>query len=282
MISTFGGDLAPAATDYPLFVPVSCVYQTGRSYNYDGERRYIETMQPYTIPYGQDFTIDLNPYKVNENGQYTGGSIVIAKDFTYRVKKVYGIGLNGTFRPTADNVYCFTPNSALRSGKIHVTLEITTKDGQRTYNGKTLDDVDLVLELQQTHETKKNILERTTYTFDHELTNGDARDFYKTKYAGAVSVTTDNKNSTQNSNTDIWLTPAEINNKQVMEVRGKLYFPENGKYRIYLRGRGSCALYISTDNQTYTLGAYVDKTINPSSPNFTVDKAGTYVLLYLR
>ncbi len=277
LIEKYSGKLNLAANDYPLFVPVSCVYQTGRTYDYDRQHRQIQTMQPYVIPYGQDFTIDLNPYTLNKDGQYTGGSIVIAKDFTYRVKKVYGLGLNGTLQQTGENIYRFLPNGVLRSGKIYVTLEIMTKDGQRTYNGKPLEDVDLILELQQTHETKKNVLERTIYTFDHDVTDYDARTLYQTQYAGATNVTIiDNTNVAQNSNTDIWLSADQINKRQVMEIRGKLYLPEAGKYRVYLRGRGSCALFVSLDNVHYELGAYVDSTINPESPNFIVNNQSTY------
>lgn len=277
LVKSFGRTTSPTATDYPLFVPVSCVYQTGRSYNYDGQRRYFETMQPYTIPYGQEFTLDLNPYTTNKDGQYVSGSVVIAKDFTYRVKRVYGLGLNGTLQAVGDNLYRFVPNGILRSGKIYVTLEILTKDGQHTYNGKTLDDVDLVLEFQQTHETKKNVLERTIYSFKNDLTaeHYDARYYHDTNYAGASEVTVvDNTNAAQNSNTDIWLSGEQVGKNQIMEVRGKIYFPENGKYRIYLRGRGSCALYLSFNNQDYALGAYVDSTINnEDSPYFIVKSA---------
>ena len=47
-------------TKYSMFVPAASIYQTGRSYTYDGEKHYTETMKPYVIPYGTDFTIDLN------------------------------------------------------------------------------------------------------------------------------------------------------------------------------------------------------------------------------
>ena len=47
------------AVGYPTFVPVSSVYQTGRSYMYDGVKKYFKTMQPYIIPYSDEFIIDL-------------------------------------------------------------------------------------------------------------------------------------------------------------------------------------------------------------------------------
>ncbi|MDE6565767.1 MAG: M60 family metallopeptidase, partial [Clostridia bacterium] len=72
--------------DYPMFVPVSCVYQTGRSYNYDDENLYFQTMQPYVIPYGQEFTIDLSKYTM-ENNMYKSGSIVIPEGFSYKILK---------------------------------------------------------------------------------------------------------------------------------------------------------------------------------------------------
>lgn len=281
-----GGPLNPTATEYPLFVPVSSVYQTGRTYMYDNEKREINTMQPYVIPYGQPFTVDLRPYTVNAAGQYESGSVVLgasnSNDFYYKIKGVKSDGINGTFvKAGEDGLYTFTPNGEVRSGKIYVTLEIyNAEDDTRAWNGHELQDVDLILEFQQSHEWNKAILERTTYVYAEGSVPASASEAYENGYAGNINaITADNKNFSQNSNTDIWLYPNNdtyINNSatapyvmtpnSVVEIKGKLYFPEAGIYRIYLRGRRDCVLYISRDNgKTYEKAAYVDATVNPGN-----------------
>lgn len=281
-ISAYAGSLNLAANDYPMFVPVSSVYQTGRSYQYDQEKRYITTMQPFVINYGEEYTVDLNPYKTNAAGQYESGSIVIGNGFKYSIKSINTDNVNGTFAKKpfssegktaeeiarANNMYTFRPNSELNSGKIIVTLEITTTNGEHTYNGKALNDVDLVLEFEQTHENTKFVLERTTYNYTPETVYATAKEAYEQGYAGYVNKQDINHtNPTQNSNTDIWYYPignSNINDNtpehyivplnSVVELRGKLYISEAGKYRIAFRGRWNCALYLSFDGgKTYSL-----------------------------
>lgn len=295
-----GSAVTSAATDYPTFVPVSCVYQTGRSYLYDNEKRDIQTMQPFNINPGQPFIVDLNPYQINDKNQYVGGSIVIGNGFTYNIKKVDASGISGTFQKSSNkNIYIYTPGSQVRSGKIRVTLEITTTSGSHTYNGKPLNDVDLILEFAQSHEDDKAMLERISYIYaEGNVPTGDygAQTAYASGYQGSVeTIVEDNINYTQNSNTDIWL--YEPNNKpsdasdvvlrkpnSVVEIRGKIYLPENGKYRIAIRGRStSSALYLSFDGgKTYQAkpSAYLlpgdNISTNPSNPKFSLAESRYY------
>ncbi len=285
-------NVAPSAlktTNYPLFVPVSSVYQTGRTYNYDGEVREITTMQPYVIPHGQPFTVDLNEY-TTESGQYRSGSIVIGNGFEYTIKSVKADGINGTFVQTDKNVYTYTPNNELRSGKIYVTLEIKAKNSK--WANYIIDDVTLVIEFQQSHETNKNILERTTYFYTADTAYTDAREAYEAGFAGYESKNDRNhSNPTQNCNTDIWYcTESSISkfpnaNRELDIVKpysidvicGKLYFPEAGTYNIYLRGRKNCAVYYSTDGgKTYQLGTYIAD--DATSANWRNDKYFTLEL----
>lgn len=295
-----GGNYVPSAAvqeaNYPLFVPVSSVYQTGRTYNYDGEKREITTMQPYVITYGQPFTVDLNPYTVNSSGQYESGSVVIGNGFTYRIKNVNSAGVNGTFKETdKPGVYVFTPNqnNNLQSGKIYVTLEITTTDGAHEWNGHKLDDVDLILEFESTHEKNKSVLERTTYTYEPSNMYFDAEQAYNAGFKGYTSAQTINHtNPTQNCNTDVWFVPdtdaghSKFPNAKeheiavdntIVVIEGKLYFEEEGRYRIYLRGRKNCAVYYSKDGKTYEKGATIkDTTIPKTSAYFRPDDPCTY------
>ncbi len=264
-----GGVSNNADPAYPMFVPVSSVYQTGRSYMYDGEKRYFQTMQPYVIPYGDEFTVDLRAYTA-PNGQYSFGSIVLPDGFSYEITKVTQPE-NGTFTATnTAGVYTYKPankTDSLKSGKIYVTLKITKDD--RSF---TVDDVDLVLEFEQSHETNKMTINRTTYTYaDQKYT--DAVTAYENGFAGYTDKDERNhSNPTQNANTDIWFYPntdkgredhpgapeeyfAHKNTVEVLD--GKLYFADDGKYRVYLRGRVNCAVYFSLNNQEFRLGAAV-------------------------
>ena len=115
-------------------------------------------------------------------------------------------------------------------------------------------------------------------------------DAYNSNFHGATKVESDHSNPTQNANTDVWLVPdndaghqkfpnakdQEIAKpNQIIEVKGKLYFDEAGKYRIYLRGRVNCAMYYSTDGgKTYQLGATVK---NGSGSGFYLNNPDTYV-----
>ncbi|MDE5714668.1 MAG: M60 family metallopeptidase [Anaeroplasmataceae bacterium] len=260
--------------NYPMFVPVASIYQTGRSFNYGEEKRYTETMQPYVIPYGEEYTLDLNKL-VFENNIYQGGSIVIPDGFSYKIKSV-SQPENGKIEDLGDNNYKFTPNESMYSGKIYVTLEITKND-----NAFKVDDVELVMEFEQSHEMNKTMLERTTYTYSSDKMYTSATEAFEANYANySEKVEGDNQNPilngkvVQNGNAEVWFTEKPTTN-QVIEVKGKMHVDELGKYRLSLRGRYNCALYASLDNgKTYELAAtYIqDKTSSPNFPN----TEGTY------
>ena len=267
-----------------MFVPVSCVYQTGRSYMYDGEKKYFQTMQPYVIPYGKEFNIDLGKYSA-PSGQYESGSIVIPEGFDYRIKSVTKPA-HGTVEITDNYNIKFTPDENIRSGQIVVTLEIVKKDGSFK-----VDDVDLVLEFEQSHETNKMTLERTTYSYTAENMYTDAETAYENNFANYASVTEkeDHSNPVQNCNTDIWFYPDTEQNRKdhanspeshfvhpntIEVLEGKLYFEEAGTYRIYLRGRVNCAVYYSLDGgKTYRRGAAVK---NGSGSGFYLNNPDSY------
>ncbi len=256
--------------DYPVFVPVSSVYQTGRSFMYDGKKEYFKTMQPYVIPYGEEFNIDLSKYNA-PGGQYASGSVVLPEGFTYTIKNISSPA-SGTIERVDYFNFKYKPGKDNFSGKIIVTLEITKTDG-----AFEVDDVDLVLEFEQSHETNKTTLTRTTYNYSAESMYTDAQAAYENNFAGHSSVNTiAHSNPTQNCNTDIWFyadtpenhekfpnAPAHyfVTENSIAVIKGKLYFNEAGKYRIYLRGRMNCALYYSIDGgNTYNLGATIKDT----------------------
>ncbi len=256
--------------DYPVFVPVSCVYQTGRSYSYDNQKRYIQTMQPYLIPAGEEFELDLNRYDAPD-GRYASGSVILSEDFTYSVVGVSSPE-RGQIKDKGNGVYTYTPDGMNSSGKISVTLSLKHKT-----NLCTAGDVELILEFKPTQEHNKNIIERTTYLYTAETAYKDATEAFDAQYAGFIEKTkSDNVNRTQNCNTDVWYTNAEgdtVPENAVVETEGKLYIGETAKYRIALRGRWNVALYTAVNDGEYSLCASYKQT--GSSPSFPLTE-GTY------
>ena len=283
-----GGVTENADGSYPMFVPVSCVFQTGRSYMYDGEKKYITTMRPYLIKDGEPFTIDLSPYTM-ENNQYKSGSIIVPDGFTYRVKSITTHPANGTIDVTGSQSAVYTPaENGAASGRIIVTLELTPPSSCSF----EVEDVDLVLEFQPTKELNKTVLQRTVYSYaTNDDMYKDATLAFNADFANYTNKTTiDHSNPTQNSNTDIWLygdTDANhakypnapeyyfAHDNEVQVLDGKLYFEHDGKYRVYLRGRINCALYFSPDGEDYKLGAKIMADI-ANSQNFRLSNPGTY------
>jgi len=252
---------AMQSKNYSKFVPIASTYQTGRSYMYDNQKRYIETMQPYKIKYGEKFEVDLRPYTTNNDGFYQHGSIVLPtgdSGFSYKIKRITKPKF-GKLNWVAENVYSYIPDhNNLRSGKIYVTLEITKNDDP-TFK---VDDVDLVLEFEQDHEMNKNMLTRTTYVYNSDKMYSSATEAFENHYAGYNSKTEgDNINSVQNGNAEVW--GVQPTSNAIMEVFGKIYVDTAGDYRIALRGRHYAALYISLDNgKTYQLAVDMVNTTN--------------------
>ncbi|KAK8896304.1 hypothetical protein M9Y10_014202 [Tritrichomonas musculus] len=249
----------------PNFVPVGCIYQTGRSLN---DKNFISTEKPFIIHYGEEYTVDLSPYKMDDK-IYKGGSIVLPNGFSYTIKNVSNPEF-GTFTKRENDVYVYKPDKDhLRSGKIIVSLEIK-KDDDEAFK---VDDVDLVIELEQSRDLNKGLLRRTYYIFDGNKFK-TAKEAYEKNYEGfKEKIEEDNKNPTQNSNTDMWV-PSHPN-KAVLEIRGKLLVTEDGNYRIAIRGRPSTALYLSTDNgKTYEFAAEWNQ--SGKDCNFQPNNKSTY------
>lgn len=241
--------------NYPVFVPVACVYQTGRSCFKDGKKHYCRTAQPYEIDAGTETEIDLHR------------TLILPQGIDWTVKNITAPAF-GALSEKSEGVYVYTPDEANRdSGQIILTLGLTAADG-----AFAIDDVDLVLEFRQ-RQYKANTLERTVYTYSAENMYADIGEAVKNNYAGYDTVSEeDNINRVQNGNAEIW-EPSPGSNA-VMEIRGKFRISGDGKYRIALRGRQRAALYLSFDGQNYEEAANLVNTEN--TPGFNLSDENNY------
>ena len=218
----------------PMYVPVASVYQTGAGYLIGGEKHYSRTAVPYVIEEGEAYTLDFNQ------------NLVMPAGFTWKIKSL-SAPANGSLEKIEENVYRYTPSSEAYSGKMYLRVQIVKDDG-----AFEVDDAELVIELMQGHP-KKDILTRTVYTYTGENMYSDAQAAYEAGFAGyETCYAEDNTNRVKNGNFEVW-EPSPSNNA-VMVVEGKYIAPEDGKYRIALRGRQNVAMYISLDGINYALG----------------------------
>ncbi len=259
---------------YSMFVPVSSVYQTGRSYKKDGKTCYTQTSNPYRISYGKSIDIDLSEYTFDDDKNYVSGSIVIPDGFTYKIKSVSS-PTSGTLKKKSDMIYTYTPGNDTLSGKIYVELEITKND-----KSFKVDNVEIVLEFEQTHELDKNVITRKVYQSNGDTIYTNASQAYESSYSGYTMTydgindnTFSNGKVVQDCSAEVWL--ENVNTKEIIEISGKYKIEDAGKYRFALRGRHNVCLYISLDGgNTYSKAAeYTNNTTG--SPDFSLTE-GTY------
>ncbi len=229
-----------ADLNYPMYVPVASIYQTGVGIRYQEGVYYSITMQPYEITYNAPYQFDL------------AGSIVLPEGFAFTIKNIT-LPEHGTLSDLGNGVYSYVAdNNFESSGKIYVTLSITNKNKSFSVN-----DVDLVLEFKQ-----DSCLDRVTYLYSAENMFTSAVEAYQSGYVGySTMLETANTNINQdgnriqNCNAEIWV--PEYTSNAVMEIRGKIPITSDGNYRIALRGRWNACLYVSLDGTSYDLAATI-------------------------
>lgn len=250
---------AVKAKNYPTFVPVASVYQVGRSIIKDGTKQYITTAQPFSYGSGA-FTMDFNNKNNFKAGTFASKALVIPDGFTAKVVSVTQ-PKSGKVELLENNQVKYTPQNSedgLYSGNFIVTLSITKDDG-----AFKVDNVDLVINLKQSTDTKLN---RTTYVYSEESKVPSTDAVYnattKTFDFGSYSTTATRKNvCTQETNTQIWGAGRtylgdtyNADNyeelavgKTIQTLDGVMYFSGAGTYRFTLKGRGKATLYLSYD-----------------------------------
>lgn len=217
--------------NYPAYIPVSTVYQTGGSYKNGDQTIWYQTARPFKINRGTPTTLNFNE------------QLILPEGFSYTIKGLTSPDF-GTLEKTGEGIYSYTPDPAHElSGKMYLTLGISCDEGTFEVEDKTI-----VIELAQGADD--NIIQRTVYTYSDNLYS-TAEEAYGNGYSNYESVVVgNNTNRVQDGNAEVW-EPNPANNA-VMELSGKIYVETEGKYRIAIRGRRSVALYTSTDGVNYT------------------------------
>lgn len=142
--------------NYPMFVPVASVYQTGRSFKFNGTTMYSKTVQPFEIVDGLEYEFDIL------------NSIKIPEGFSVKIKSVSNPKY-GTLKKLNNGNYSYKFEDNSTSGKMYVVCQITKLD-----NAFDVDDVELVLEFnKKLSEDQKSCFESEyfylpTYNLDSD------------------------------------------------------------------------------------------------------------------
>ncbi|MGN1373591.1 MAG: M60 family metallopeptidase [Candidatus Coproplasma sp.] len=246
------------ACNYPTYIPVATVYQTGGSYINGSQTVWYETARPFKINRGTPTTLNFNE------------QLILPEGFSYTIKSLSSPD-SGTLEKTGEGVYVYTPDPAQElSGKMYLTLGISCNDG-------TFEVEDKVLTIELEQGADDNIIQRTVYTYSDNIYS-TAEEAYGNGYSGYESVTVEsNINRVQDGNAEVWEPNPSTN--AVMELSGKIYVETDGRYRIALRGRRSVALYTSTDGVNYTQTATLINTVGDA--NYHLEDENSYADLTL-
>lgn len=106
------------ALNYPIFIPVSSIYQTGRYFTINNTEYFSNTSFPYRIPSG-------GPTKLNLENH-----IIVPNDFTYNIISISNPSY-GTLDKVSDKIYTYTlDENHILSGIIKLKLNlINNKEG---------------------------------------------------------------------------------------------------------------------------------------------------------
>lgn len=114
-----------ANKNYPMFVPVASIYQTGRVYTADGKQQSVTTVQPFET---EDDYLEFDLIT----------NLVLPSGFTAEIKSVQNPE-NGTLQNLGDGKFKYNfASSSNTSGKFNVTLAITKTDGAFLVEDATL------------------------------------------------------------------------------------------------------------------------------------------------
>ena len=204
---------------YPVFIPVSSIYQTGRYFTIDNVEYFSNTSFPYRIPPGGPTKLDFENH------------IIVLTGFTYSIQSI-SPPTYGTLEKLSDKVYTYIPNDEHSlSGRIKLKLLLSN-----TAAGISSEvTLGLEFEIDSTQSVQTNyIVDSVIYT-DLETAMENNYEGYSSKeylpnFSGALT-------GIKEGNIGIW--------------EGKFKIDQEGyKYILYKGGRGPSFLYAKINNET--------------------------------
>ena len=204
--------------NYPIFIPLACIYQIGIYYMFEGKEYYSNNSRPYLIP-DVDTPIILN---FREN-------IVVPNNFTFTIKSIENPQY-GKLTKIDNLIYSYQKASDFHnSGIFKLTLTLTNE------NDNIIQDVSLALSLSVDLTFGKI----TLYYFDRVLYS-NITEAYDANFEGYSSV-----NSFVYGKSYV----TGINEKTACVFEGKFIVEDEGyEYMLYKGGVGSSFLMISINN----------------------------------
>ena len=207
------------ANNYPIFVPISTIYQTGRMYTLDGKEYFSNTSFPYRIPRGGATKLDFQNHLIYPSG------------FTAIIESI-SEPTHGTLTKVSDLVYTYTPDDTNNlSGQMKMVIHLVNTE-------ESIDTrVTLCLEL----EVDNSQSVQTNYIFDSVI---------------YTALTDDVINNIEGySNMEFFPNFANymggIKEGNIGIWEGKFRFNEDGyKYILYRGGRGPSRLFAKINDET--------------------------------
>ena len=206
------------AYKYPIFVPITTIYQTGRYYTYEGKEYFSNTSFPYRIPKGGATTIDLVNHLIYPSG------------FTVSIYSI-SLPVHGTLERLSDFVYTYTPDETEKfSGRMDFVFHLVNS----AQGIDTKVKLGLEFEVDNTQSVQTNyIYDSIIYTDLDEAINNNFEGYSSSEFfpnfAGGIT-------GVKEGNVAIW--------------EGKFKIKEEGyNWILYRGGRGPSKLFVKVNDE---------------------------------
>ena len=206
------------AYNYPIFIPITTIYQTGRYYSFNGKECFSNTSYPYRIPKGGATKLDF----VNH--------LIYPKGFTVTIVSL-SQPAHGTLKKLSDLVYTYEPDNTNKlSGRMELLLNLANSAENLNERVK----LGLEFEVDNSQSVQTNyIFDSVIYTDLNEAKTRNYAGYSNTEFfpnfAGAMT-------GIKEGNVGVW--------------EGKFRIDDEGyKYILYRGGRGPSELYARINNE---------------------------------
>ena len=232
------------ALGYPIFVPVTTIYQTGRYYTFEGVEYFSNTSFPYRIPRGGATKLDFQTH------------LIYPHNFVVTIESISS-PTYGTLTKVSPLVYTYTPhNSQKLSGRMDMILDLKN----------TVDNINTKVKIGLEFEVDNSQSVQTNYIYD-EVIYTDLDVAINSNFAGHSNVEffpnfAGVMSGIKEGNVGVW--------------EGKFKIDDNGyKYILYKGGRGPSKLYAKINDETeYRQIGYI--TINQGAYMFEAPSYSYY------